>query len=306
MIPRILWTVATCIALAPSSLPGQVGKETSGYVHLQNGEEFQLSLDALLERGRQAFAAMWTATEGGGRPHTNGVGGMLADPGSPLSFPRNFNRISAMDSNGCAGCHNLPFAGGGGDFVTGVFVAGQRFDAVTFDHGDGIPLRGAVSEAGGFATLPDVANYRATLGMFGSGYIEMLARQMTMDLRAIRDALAPGGSAPLKTKGVSFGILSRSADGSTYGVSQVEGLPEQSLQGPVPSLIIHPFHQSGSVISLRQFTNNAFNHHHGMQSEERFGAGVDADGDGFGNELTRADITAVSLWQASLQVPGHP
>jgi hypothetical protein len=59
------------------------------------------------------------------------------------------------------------------------------------------------------------------------------------------------------------------------------------------------------VISLRQFTNNAFNHHHGMQSEERFGSGVDADGDGFVNELTRADITAASVFQATLPVPGR-
>ncbi len=305
MKTRLFWTIAAALAAIPAGLSAQVGQETSGYVHLGNGQELQLSTAELLERGRRAFAASWTREEGAGRPLTNGVGGALADPASPLTFPRNFNRISAMDSNGCAGCHNLPFAGGGGDFVTGVFVAGQRFDAVTFDHRDGIPLRGAVNEAGGFATLPGAANYRATVGMFGSGYIEMLARQMTADLQAIRDGLPPGGSAALKTKGVTFGVLSRSADGASYDVSLVEGLPEQSLAGAVPSLIIHPFHQSGSVVSLRQFTNNAFNHHHGMQSQERFGAGLDADGDGFVNEMTRADITAVALWQASLQVPGQ-
>ena len=38
-----------------------------------------------------------------------------------------------------------------------------------------------------------------------------------------------------------------------------------------------PFHQAGAVVSLRQFTNNAFTHHHGMQSEERFGVGIDED-----------------------------
>jgi CxxC motif-containing protein (DUF1111 family) len=101
-------------------------------------------------------------------------------------------------------------------------------------------------------------------------------------------------------------MISRDSSGN-WDVSLVEGLPAQSLatSGPAdpPSLIIHPFHQSGSVVSLRQFSNNAFNHHHGMQSAERFGAGVDADGDGFANELTRADITAVSVFQATLPVP---
>ncbi len=301
--------IAAILVLSAKELPGQpIGEETSGYVHLQNGEEFQLATGELLARGREAFQAMWTIEEGGARPLTRGTGGPLANPLSPLVFPRNFNRISSMDSNGCSGCHNLPFAGGGGDFVTGVFVAGQRFDDITFDHSDGIPLSGAINEAGEYVTLPKVANYRATLGMFGSGYIEMLARQMTADLQAIRDATVPGTAAELRTKGISFGSLARAADGS-WLVADVEGLPEQSLLtgGPLkpPSLIIHPFHQSGSVVSLRQFTNNAFNHHHGMQSEERFGYGIDADGDGLVNELTRADITAATVWQASLQVPGQ-
>jgi CxxC motif-containing protein (DUF1111 family) len=58
-------------------------------------------------------------------------------------------------------------------------------------------------------------------------------------------------------------------------------------------------------VSLRQFTNNAFNHHHGIQAEERFGDGIDADEDGFVNELTRADITAASVFQAQLAAPGR-
>jgi hypothetical protein len=153
-----------------------------------------------------------------------------------------------------------------------------------------------------------VANSRATLGMFGSGYIEMLARQMTDDLQAIRDTTPPGRSRALTTKGISFGRISRFSDGN-WDVSQVEGLVAPSLQtsGPAnpPSLIIRPFHQASNVISLRQFTNNAFNHHHGIQSTERFGVDTDPDGDGFVNELTRADVTAVTLFQAVLAVPGR-
>jgi CxxC motif-containing protein (DUF1111 family) len=77
--------------------------------------------------------------------------------------------------------------------------------------------------------------------------------------------------------------------------------------GPLepPTLVICPFHQASAVISLRQFTNTAFNHHHGIQSAERFGQDVDADADGVVNELTQGDVTAVTLYQAALAVPGR-
>jgi CxxC motif-containing protein (DUF1111 family) len=72
-----------------------------------------------------------------------------------------------------------------------------------------------------------------------------------------------------------------------------------------PSLVIRPWHQASNVVSIREFTNTAFNQHHGIQSTERFGRDTDPDGDGVANELTRADVTAVSIWQATLQVPGR-
>jgi len=288
----------------------EIGKEVSVPQHLQDGEEYTVPLQELIAHGRDLLAALWTVEEGGGRPLTKGVGTPLADDSDPLVFPRNFNRISAPDSNGCAGCHNAPYGmpGGGGDIVGNVFVLAQRFDYATFDPDDTIPTKGAVDENGDLVTLDTIANSRATLGMFGSGYYEMLARQITADVQAIRDAVAPGESSALESKGISFGTLARLADG-TWDTSGVEGLPAPSVHttGPAdpPSLVILPFHQAGAVVSLRQFTNNAYNHHHGMQAEERFGVGVDADGDGFVNELTRADITAASVYQAVLPVPGR-
>ena len=72
-----------------------------------------------------------------------------------------------------------------------------------------------------------------------------------------------------------------------------------------PNLILRPFHQAARVVSLREFSNNAYNHHHGIQSTERFGFGTDPDGDGYADELTRADITAVSAFQATLAAPGQ-
>jgi hypothetical protein len=74
---------------------------------------------------------------------------------------------------------------------------------------------------------------------------------------------------------------------------------------PVKASISYSKAQSGNAVSIRQFTNNAFNQHHGIQSEERFGIGADPDGDGFVNEITRADVTAATIFRVTLPVPGR-
>jgi cytochrome c peroxidase len=297
-------------ALSTVRSQSPVGREVAIPRHLQDGEEFSVSLRHLLAHGERLFTAVWTIDEGGGRPLTKGTGAKLSDASSPLEFPRNFNRVSAPDANSCAGCHNLPFgiAGGGGDIVANVFVLGQRFDFVTFDGTDATPTRGEMDESTLPTRLQTIANSRATLGMFGSGYIEMLARQMTEDLQTIRNSTPIGGSRKLVSKGIPFGTIARAADGS-WITAGVQGLAAPSLAttGPAsrPSLIIRPFHQAGNVVSIRQFSNNAFNHHHGIQSTERFGIDTDPDGDEIKNEMTRADMTAVSIFQATMAVPGR-
>lgn len=176
-----------------------------------------------------------------------------------------------------------PVSGGAGDLSSIVFVAGQRFDFATFNANDIIPTRGTVDERGIATTLQSIANFRSTIDMFGSGYYEMLARQITADLQNIRNNLQVGEQTSLTSKGISFGVLARNPDGS-WNASAVQGLSPQSLvssdaQHP-PSLLILPFHQAGSTVSLRVFTNDAFSQHHGMQSTERVGIGTDPDGDG--------------------------
>lgn len=304
---------AACIALFFSSAAfaqtSNIGREISVPVHLEDGQEYKLSIPDLLLHGRKLFIANWTTSEGGGRPLTKGTGKELADASSPLTGLRSMNRVSGPDANSCAGCHNAPFGipGGGGDFVTGVFVLGQRFDFATLDRTDRTPSRGAVDETGKDVTLQTIANYRATTGMHGGGYLEMLARQITADLQAIRDSIPAGGTARLRSTGIDYGTLSRDAAGN-WITTAVEGLTPPSLAttGPSdpPNLIIRPWHQASAVVSLREFSNNAFNHHHGIQSVERFGSG-DPDGDGFTKEMTRADVTAAALFQAAMAPPGR-
>lgn len=290
----------------PTLDPSQIGREVSVPVHLRNGQEFEMPIHDLVRFGEQLFVARWTSQEGQGRPFGKGNDGVLSDPFSPLIFPRNFNRFSGPAAGSCVGCHNLPRVGGG-DVIGNVFVLANRFDFVTFDRNDTTLTRGTLDERGTPATLQTVSNARKSTGMFGSGFIEMLARQITAELQVQAAACAPGHSCALSAKGINFGVLTHRVDG-TWDTTQVQGLPApslRSLQTNPPSLIVQPFFQSGAVISLRQFTNNSFTRLLGIQTEERFGANVDQDEDGFVNELTIADITAASVFQASLPVPGR-
>lgn len=309
-VVAVVVLVAASAAIAQHATRDDIGREVAIPRHLQDDEEFSLPMKQLLEYGKKVFMANWTEEEGAGRPLTKGTGVALSDPSHPLTGARAFNRVSGPDANSCYGCHNQPYgvAGGSGDFATSVFVLGQRFDFLTFDPSDSIPTKGSVDEQKHPVTLQSAANIRKSTGMFGAGYLEMLARQMTAELQAERDALKLGESRELVAKGISFGHLTRRKDGS-WDTSAVQGLPRLSIVSPTPlakpTLIIRPWHQAGNVVSLREFSNTAFNQHHGMQSSERFGLGSDPDGDGMKNELTRADITAVSLYQATMAVPGR-
>jgi cytochrome c peroxidase len=285
----------------------RIGVEKAVARHLNERDLERLTALDVIRHGRLLFNAPWTEQDGAGRPLMKGNTRFLADSSRPLTGLRSFNRFSAPDANSCLGCHNLPSGGGSGDFVTNVFVLGQRFDFFALD-GDRRPTVSSVDEQGKPVTLGSAANLRATTGMFGAGYLEMLAREITADLQEQRDQMVPGETRTLSSKGIIFGELTKGRDG-LWNTSRVLGIPRQSLDAPTPvdrpSLIIRPWHAAANAVSLREFSNNAFHQHHGIQSVERFGLNTDPDGDGVSNELTRADLTAVSLYQATLAVPGR-
>src|SRR5262245_20982007 len=82
-----------------------IGREVAIPRHLDDDEEFNVPLSDLIAYGQKLFSANWTEQEGGGRPLTKGTGKGLTDATAPLTGKRAFNRISAPDSNSCAGCH---------------------------------------------------------------------------------------------------------------------------------------------------------------------------------------------------------
>lgn len=261
-----------------AALPGHVSQDA-----LLHG---RMPFAEVVTAGERLFSAQFNKLDGQGRPATTGHSSHTKRiPGRAPEFIR----TGGPDANSCAGCHNQPRVGGAGEFVSNVFVLAQLEDGLTD------------------SVAAEFSNERNTLGMMGAGPIELLAREMTAELFEQRKALikeAQAAKAPvsgtLQAKGVTFGTLTALANG-LLDTSKVEGIDED--------LIVKPFHQKGVSRSLREFSINAMNHHHGMQAVERFGYDEtktrDYDQDGVPDELSEGDLTALSIYQAQLNTPGR-
>ena len=238
----------------------------------------------LIARGRVLFKAKFTTEDGAGRPKATQA---IVPTRRKNGVNPAFTRTSGPDANSCFGCHNDPIEGGSGDFVTDVFVS-EGFESAQFDSTD-----------------PSFSSERHTITLTGSGLIELLAREMTADLQAIRaDALvrarASGADvrADLVTKGVRFGSITAHPDG-VVDLEAVDGIDAD--------LILRPFSRKGVFTSIRQFTINALNQHHGMEAVERFGARWTGSHDfgegGVPDAVTDGDVSALVAFQATLPPP---
>ncbi|MBO0346357.1 hypothetical protein J0X15_14075 [Roseibium sp. CAU 1637] len=262
----------------------RVIREGIDYDALANDPEF--SLEALRDKGKELFEGRFIKDEGAGRPNATQA---IVPTKRRRPAGHMFLRLSGLDANSCQSCHAMPVSGGAGDFTANVFVS-EGFESADFDTTD-----------------PQFSNERGTNHLMGAGLIELLAREMTADLRAQRSkavvAARENGQAvtlQLETKGVSFGVLT----------AQPDGLVETSgLEGIDSDLTLRPFGQKGVFGSLRQFTVNALNQHSGMQPAERYGVAwtgtADFDGDGVDNEISIGQVSAMVAYQATLPAPGR-
>ena len=278
----------------------------------------KLTFKEIFRFGQLLFITNFNKCDGAGRPGTAAQAGVhgVGSPRTPDPFsgPR-FTMLSGPDANSCASCHNEPEVGGTASFagnlreqavdcnpVVAVFFSSSLFGMPDASR----PCRPTTptSTNGGFSNL---FNERGSLGFFGSGAIELLGREMTDDLQnlqaqAIAEAQAAGHNVTveLETKGVQFGTLTAFPDG-TVDTSGVEGVS--------PDLVIRPFGRKGQNKSLRHFSIQAFNRHHGMQPVEALEqldppfSDPDPDQDGVSDELTVGDITAVMVFLAGLPIP---
>jgi hypothetical protein len=155
-------------------------------------------------------------------------------------FQRKFTRLEGQGT---------VMGDGFGDLDVDLAIGAGLSDSCTGCHGR---PRGSAGFGGDVATRPDS---RDAPHLFGLGLKEMLADEITAELRAIRAvaiARAARTGSPvaraLTSKGISFGTI-RAMPGGSVDTSGVEGVDAD--------LRVRPFFHHGGTISIREFVVGA-------------------------------------------------
>jgi hypothetical protein len=241
---------------------------------IENGE---LELLELRREGRRIFSTPFNRADGRGdeRP-------MLGDNGTIL-------RVNGLDSQSCLECHSVisnatipaRFGVGGVGLMVQNAIAGPTFIDV------------ADSAGAGFATFDGRLINPPFL--FGAGGVELVGKEMTRDLQQLRRFAEenPGQVVQLLTKGIDFGSIVH--DGETLDTSGVVGIE--------PDLVVRPFGRKGEFETIRAFDVDALQFHHGMQPVEAVGFDVDPDQDGVVNEALIGELSALHIFEATMERP---
>jgi len=234
------------------------------------------------ECGDELFETVFNSLDGVGA----NVGGGLrftrvprADRAGPGEWASHVPaRATGPNAQACNQCHSLPADDGAGPAAANV-------------HRD--PLH--TGSLGQFIQ-------RNTPHVFAPGAIQVLAQEMTAELRDRRErgrrlSCAFRGfpiRVQLEAKDVSFGSM----------VVRCRGEDDSGgVRGVDADLVVRPFQWKGSVASLRDFNRGAAHNELGMQPVEIAGDDVDGDGDGIMNEMGVGDMSALAVYLASQPRP---
>jgi cytochrome c2 len=150
------------------------------------------------------------------------------------------------------------FGDGAGNIHKDLAIGAGLADSCAACHGR---PRGSAGAGGDVATRPDS---RDAPHLFGLGLKEMLADEITADLRAARAAAIADAqhrgrdvTRALRSKGISYGTITAHPNG-TVDTSQVDGVDLD--------LRIRPLFAHGGTISIREFVVGAWNAEMGMQA----------------------------------------
>ena len=163
-------------------------------------------------------------------------------------FQRKFARVQGQGPNegDCAG-----------DIETNDAIGAGLSDSCAMCHGR---PRGSAGIGGNVATRPDS---RDAPHLFGLGLREMLADEITADLRSIREqaitqAQQSGHSVtlPLLSKGIDYGTITARPSGA---------VDTSNVRGVDPDLRVRPFFAQGKTMSIREFVVGALHKEMGLE-----------------------------------------
>ncbi len=279
------YTEVSVIADSPSGGSKPV-LESITQEQIENGE---VSPREIHDFGRYIFSKPFTKLDGYGDGPADPCDAITPGGRPTLQGNGTFLRVNGLDAQSCFECHSvlssaaIPATCAVGGF--GSSSSNVLFQPTVIDVNDNLGA-GIASFNGRFINPPFV---------FGSGGVELLAKEMTTDLQLLK-AFAqanPGTDVALVTKGVNFGVIRFEA--GMFDTSGVEGIDTD--------LVVRPFGRKGGFATTREFSIGALQFHQGMQPVEVVGQDIDADGDGIANEITVGEVSALSIFNTMLEPP---
>ncbi len=263
----------------PQYIPRTVTKHVTILQTRLLNKQNSYPLEQVLAAGGQFFTVHYTPSDGQGE----GLDGPRSGQ-SEILYPRDptfpFLKLNGLGAQSCFDCHNS--AG-----PTSYEYGNNQHARIASPH--------TVGGGGGFAanlfqndSWPDplVKFYRNPPHVFGSGYTQRLATEMTHELQCsvfsanqTAEGQQKSFTTELTAKGMSFGEYT--AEYSSAGITP----NYQEVMGVLNDMVIRPFQFKGISSSVRHFTHSALDFHFSMQSSEIVPFYQDCDEDGYVNEM---------------------
>jgi hypothetical protein len=227
---------------------------------------------------------------------------------NPRNSSYRFLRLNGLDSQSCFECHNS----------TGSETVDSRGALIRKPYG---VAGSAGSNSNAFINplypMPETLFIRNPPAVFGSGYQQAVAEEMTLELFLLRARarqmakLTPGKpyDQALSAKGVKFGDFITTFNANSpakviapstcnagvtnpLSIGGVAGYTDDltKLDGVSCDLVVRPFQWKGVSSGLRHFVRDALDFHFSMQAFEKV-ALCDCDGDGKGTPATGPEVT---------------
>ncbi|HWP64474.1 MAG TPA: di-heme oxidoredictase family protein [Candidatus Limnocylindria bacterium] len=268
------------LRLREAAAPGFFLRELTDALDAERVANGDVCLEELADLGQLLFEHEYAPADGLG-------GGALAKaPQGPFRRVHD-GLFGGPETISCPSCHWIGGPNGAGAETDNAFLQGDGWHTASGDE-------------------------RNAPALLGVGVVQALAQEMTAELQrqragVLRDAARSGAgrAVRLRAKGIEFGVLRASPDG-TVDTSGVRGVD--------PDLVVKPFGWKGTHATLAEFASEALQVHMGIQSdallasapEEVVGAGddpMDRDDDGVRHELGRGPFAALTAHLALLEMP---